>query len=521
MTESNVRNRVGWSLVLAVGLSLLSQPCFAERFVMTPDDDYSILEGARAGDVVEIQPGTYRFRVFLTADGTEAAPIEIRAADPENPPVWDLSGMRAENFPGSSTRGDRGRGCWQVTGDHVHISGIVLQGCTTSSGNAAGIRALDTDGLVIRDVLFRDNEVGLSGNGENTLVEHCEFDGNGRRSSPPQHNTYIYGGSITMRYNYMHDTRGGQNLHIRAVSSVIEYNWIARASNYEVDIMTNQSDSDAQEMIFRGNVLLTRADPENGGHVFALHNDSNRPGLRMTLRLIGNTILVESGSNPALVNVRDDRLVGAEVEMTNNVVVGTNRILRTREEDRTTIQGMANWLPDGAEDPGLMGTLTGGSPAFRNAGAMDFRPEPTSPLVGAAASGFALTHEIAGEETMPMRFRFRERTMDIGALEHDTEGPTFGAYDDPMMPPMGEDAGADRDAGGIVDAGADSSVVDAGGMMMDAAMDGTVPPTDGGPGADAGAESSGGGCTVGGRPGATLGWHILGLVFARRRRRSS
>lgn len=475
---------------------------------MTPDDDYSILEGARAGDVVEVQPGTYRFRVFLSADGTESEPIIIRAADTSNPPVWDLSGMLAENFPGSSTRGDRGRGCWQVTGDHYQISSIVMQGCTTESGNAAGVRAIDTESLVLRDMVFRDNEVGLSGNGENTLVEHCEFSGNGRRSSPPQHNTYIYGGSITMRHNYMHDTRGGQNLHIRAVTSVIEYNWIARASNYEVDMMTNQSGADTQDMLFRGNVLISGESPENGGQIFALHNDSGHSNLTLNLRLIGNTIIVQGGGNPALINARDDVLAGASVEMHNNVVVGTNQILRTRE-DSVEASGSQNWLPMGDNADWLTGTITGASPGFEDG--LGYVPGAESALVGMAAPGFELERETFGGESEPMRFRFRGTTLDIGAFEHTTNGPSFGANDDAMAPPAG-DAGPGADAGGLGDAG---SAQDAG------------PSVDSGPGADGGSSSgdagdadSSGGCSAGathssGAP--TLLLSLLAFVVGRRR----
>lgn len=75
----------------------------AETFTLGPSDDFTILEDAGPGDIVEIEPGTYGFRVHLTATGTADMPIIIRAADPSNRPVWDLSDSFVEDAPGSYT----------------------------------------------------------------------------------------------------------------------------------------------------------------------------------------------------------------------------------------------------------------------------------------------------------------------------------------------------------------------------------------------------------------------------------
>ena len=42
-----------------------------------------------------------------------------------------------------------------------------------------------------------------------------------------------------MRYSYLHDPVQGQNLHCRAMTSTIEYNWFDRAKSYVGDLMTN------------------------------------------------------------------------------------------------------------------------------------------------------------------------------------------------------------------------------------------------------------------------------------------
>lgn len=426
----------------------------ADTIRITPADSYAAIEAARAGDEVIVEPGTYRFRVFLTESGTAEAPIVIRAADPNDPPVWDLSDDLVENHPGSSTRGDRGRGCWQVTGDHYEISGLVIRGCHTASVNAAGIRAIGTDHLTVRDVLFDSNEVGLSGDGEDTVVEYCEFVGNGVRSSPPQHSIYIYGGSFTLRYSYVHDTFGGQNLHIRARTSTIEYNWIARAWNYEADMMTGPDDH--HEMLFRGNVLVTHPSPENSGQVFAMVNDAGRDGVSMHLRILWNTIIVQGDSNPRLVNLRNDGLASVSVEISNNVIVGTTRLVDAHDEMLTnwSLAGGSNHVPSGADASGLSDTLFGDDPGFA-AGANNFRPRPDSPLAGAADLGIspAPAREYAEDEVVALLGRARPNAADIGALGVDSTGATYGAYSECQPAECGMmDAGPLGDGGSVAGA---------------------------------------------------------------------
>ena len=72
------------------------------------------------------------------------------------------------------------------------------------------------------------------------MVEFSEFDGNGNtNASSPTHNIYIYGGTFTMRYSYLHDPVQAQNFHVRAQQALIESNWIARGASYEGDLMTD------------------------------------------------------------------------------------------------------------------------------------------------------------------------------------------------------------------------------------------------------------------------------------------
>jgi hypothetical protein len=94
----------------AASTSLKATPALATQIQVSPADGnsaYAKIESARAGDEVLIAPGTYKFRVYLQAQAPASNPIVIRAADPTNPPTWDLAGTLVENAPGSYTAGCR------------------------------------------------------------------------------------------------------------------------------------------------------------------------------------------------------------------------------------------------------------------------------------------------------------------------------------------------------------------------------------------------------------------------------
>jgi len=425
--------------------------CFASAATISvgPSDSYQKIEAAKAGDEVVIAPGTYKFRVHLTQTGTADQPIVIRALDPAQPPVWDLADTLVEDAPGSYTAGDRGRGCWQVSGGKYYdISGIVFTNCHNASHNAAGIRYYNgARGLRLRDSVFRNNDNGLTGGtgSSEITVEYCEFGGNGNTAaSAPTHNLYIYGGDFTLRYSYVHDPLQGQNFHIRAKTSVLEYNWFARAKSYEGDLMT---DDDAtgpsavgQTMLLRGNVLLQAAQPGNNSQVIAVYNDAELEGRSFSVRLINNTF-VGNGGRAALVHLSnaDSSIMGAE--LVNNIVAGTSVVTLVEDDTNATVRGSNNWIQTGASASGLSGSIAGSDPGFANPAAKDFTLAAGSPAIGKAAAGDELpSAEYYRDEQVSRLRRVRASVSDLGAFESTTTGAPTGPYG-PATP--GLDAGPD------------------------------------------------------------------------------
>ncbi len=302
-----------WSHALAgLLLALGGTAARAATINVGPTDSYAKIEGAQPGDEVVIAPGTYKFRVYLTQAASSTKPILIHAADPMNPPVWDLGSTVVESAPGSYTAGDRGRGCWQFSGaTNIHVSGLVITGCHNASANSAGIRYYNgSTGIVLSDIVFRDNDNGLTGGSQDSeiSVEFCEFDSNGTllaSSSAPSHNIYIYGGTFVLRYSYAHDPIQGQNFHIRAQRSTIEYNWFARAKSYQGDLMTDDdydgSSTFIQQMLFRGNVVFQGTTQTNASQIIAVYNDAGADGLTLNVTLAYNTFVGPTGGHAALV----------------------------------------------------------------------------------------------------------------------------------------------------------------------------------------------------------------------------
>jgi hypothetical protein len=479
---------------------------------VAPGDSYAKIEGAKPGDEVVIAPGTYGFRVYLTQKAPASSPIVIRAADPTHPPVWDLSAGYVEDAPGSYTAGDRGRGCWQLSGaTNIQISGLVITGCHGSDADSAGMRYYEgTSGILLSNVVFRGNDNGLTGGSQASQITalFCEFDANGTllaSSSSPSHNIYIYGGDFTLRYSYVHDPVQAQNFHIRAQTSVIEYNWFARAASYAGDLMTDDdydgSSTFTQSMTFRGNVIVQGTTQSNDSQIIAVYNDARSAGLTLNVKLLYNTFVGPSGGRASLVHLSNADGTPMNAELDDNLIVGTTNATHVEMTSVGKVTGTHNWLPSGADATGLSTTVFGASPGFTDAAAGDYTLAAGSTAIGAAmapATG-APDHEYYRDETVTRMYRLRATAKDIGAFESTTSGAGVG--------PDGVRSGPDGGAGGATGSG---GAAGAGGS-------GPI----GSGGSKTTGSSSGCSCALGGSADIGLEIFALGaLLWTARRRRS-
>jgi MYXO-CTERM domain-containing protein len=511
--------------------ALSASPAAAAVINVSPADGnmaYTKIEAAGPGDEVIIAPGTYAFRVYLQGQGTASQPIHIHGADPANPPVWDPGMSRVDDLPGSYTAGDKARGCWQVSGGTGYlIEDIVLQNCHAADNDSAGLRYYNgTMGLTLRSVLFKDNDNGLTGGteGSDATVEFSEFSGNGNlaaSSGSPTHNAYIYGGTFAVRYSYFHDPLQAQNLHCRAVTSTIEYNWFDRAKSYVGDLMTsddyasNPVGSLTQTMTLRGNVIIQTASQANDSQIWAIYNDeaSGSP-VSFSVTALYNTV-VGAGGHAAFLHVSNADGTQMTASVSDNLIAGTSQPILVEDSGHADVSGTHNWIQTGADGTGLSGTITGASPGFNAPAGDDFTLAAGSACIGAAdatVTGLP-TDEYYQNETVTRLYRVRAAAKDVGAFEHDTTGPGIGPGGAPVGSPDG----------GAPDAGPGTGGSSTGSSSSSSGSAGSGGATGGAGAAGAPGKSSGCSCHTAGATGTPAMLWALALVgFAglRRRRRS-
>ena len=486
----------------------------AATITVTPSDSYAKIEAAVAGDTVLIAPGTYKFRVLLDHDGTATKPIVIRAQDPANRPVWDLGGKVVSRWPGSYTAGDKGRGCWQVSGSHYVIEGIVFRNCQDTS--SSGLRAINSSALTVRDCLFEHSTNGITGSAEGFVVEFCEFHDNGKLTTTgnPSHNVYIFGGTFSLRYSYLHHPLEGQNLHIRARQAEIEYNWLSGAASYPADLMSCEtlcggsgSAAITQKMTLRGNIIVQDGGQTNLSQFIAMYNDepggsndSSGAVSSMELTLIHNTVVgvpMAAGMTQRLVNMRNDGVV-TKVVMHNNIVYQVKELAVPYEASKTnwSRSGHNNWVSTGTPTTDLTGSVVGSSPGFVDASARNLRLTTQSPCVGKAAAVAGLpTKEYYLDETVTQQYRPRATAQDIGAYEQGNTAAPVGPHGAAPTPDGGvpTDGGSTQDGPGPATDGLapalDGTPTGDGAAVHDAAGDGAAQSDD-----------DGCGCVVGDSP---------------------
>lgn len=439
---SRITHHVSRTLALCVPAA----SAIAAVINVSPGDSYSKIEAAKPGDQVIIAPGTYAFRVYLTNQATPTNPIVIQAQDPTHLPVWDFGTNLVENAPGSYGAGDRGRGGWQLSGAKSYsICGIVFRNCRTASQNSAGIRYYNgTTNLYIKDCVFTLNDNGLTGGSQNSevTVEYSEFSSNGNLSaSSPTHNMYIYGGTFTLRYCYVHDSVQAENFHLRARVATLEYNWFARATNYEGDLMVDDDYSGSgpfsQSLTLRGNVFVQSAAPQNHSQVIVLFNDTGLTNLTLSLQAVYNTFIGYGGAS-AFVHLSNADGTSMNAIESDNIIFGTTQPVLVENTNAGVATGVNNWLPNNAIAGPLSASVRSATPGFNNAAAEDYTLGTNSVCVGAAnVSVFGLPgKEYYQNEVVNRQWRIRPSARDLGAFQSGNTNLPVGPYSPQPLPAL-------------------------------------------------------------------------------------
>lgn len=181
---------------------------------------------AKAGDTVEILPGTYRGDVAVWSQTA----LTIRGSSDR--PVLMADGQSAEQ-----------KAIWVIRGGDIRIENIEFRGARVTDGNGAGIRH-ETGRLHIHRCAFFDNQNGILTSGAadaELIIEDSIFAQAPRQQAPLPHLLYVGAiRSVSITGSRFHGGYRGHLIKSRARLSDIRYNLIHDGdegeASYEIDL---------------------------------------------------------------------------------------------------------------------------------------------------------------------------------------------------------------------------------------------------------------------------------------------
>lgn len=238
--------------------------------------------------------------------------------------------------------------------DRCTLAGFDLSQARNDSSNGAGVRVNQANHVTIRDCLIHDNDMGVMSNGDGTLragvdqrIERCRIYGNGQPSDPGyNHNLYLGGTSVTLRFCEIHGSVTGHNVKSRAHHTRVEYCYVHGAANREFDLVdAAETACPESHAVLLGNVIVK--DPQCRGNRTVIHfgQDGGREH-DGTLWLVANTIVT-----PFVAPVVDLSAPKAGARLVGNLVSdggqrqSQQKLLGTRNGARIeALRGEENWL---------------------------------------------------------------------------------------------------------------------------------------------------------------------------------
>ena len=268
---------------------------------------------------------------------------------------------------------------FQRGADGCVLEGFEMFGARGESHNGAGVRINQANRVTIRSCNIHGNDMGIMSNGDGSLkisadqlIERCEIHHNGSKEEPGfNHNLYLGGASVTLRYCEVHHSITGHNVKSRAHITRVEFSYIHHSSNREFDLVeARETAFPGSDAVLVGNVIAKGDDC--AGNRAVIHFGRDGGGKRVgTLRLSFNTIVTPFVSPIMQLTTSDARAL-----LVGNLIVGKRTSLARATSGQVT--GKENWLAGVVGADALDAkTNTFGKPSktmFENAAKHDYRP---------------------------------------------------------------------------------------------------------------------------------------------------
>jgi len=449
-------------VILSIVLMAFASTAQATTYNVGPGQTYTSigdvpLESLVGGDVVNIyyKATPYYEKFCLSPNASPANPVTIHGVPDGSGNLPVLDGQNATTRLALDYAGDERSvihiGATAIPNNQT-AKGLVIENLDIKSGrtpytytddsgtvksyltNAASVRIVDADGVILRNCIIRDSHNGIitSPTTLNFTFENCYIWGNGRSASTTEHNVYSETKYITAQYNHFGPPlsgSSGNNFKDRSAGTICRYNWIEDGSRQLdlVDATTADIRGDAKygkDFVY-GNILYEKTAFVNN-QIVHYGGDSGttayyRPG---PLHFYNNTVVSLRTDGTALFRPQDDEVI----ECYNNIVNTPNGGLQINAVTNGTITYYYNWLQsgyDGSNATNGGNNITGTAPGFVDFANEDFSITSTS---ACRDMGMALPAAVLPDNNVTMQYvkhqdgesRPSDGTFDIGAYEYDS-----------------------------------------------------------------------------------------------------
>jgi len=361
-----------------------------------------------AGDVLEVQPGTYfveTAKIPVLRSGTPEKPIIVRGVVKDGRrPVLDASKWNIQ------------RGIFYIEEPTHDVLIENLEFCNAAGGgragkeqprNAAGVYILGSN-ITLRNCKVHHCENGLFSTHESdfVLIDNCDIGFNGRELGVGErfrtHNFYFNSKHQMVKNSYVHDATDSENFKSRGGNNIFAFNWVDEELAYSLGVDSGND----QNTLWLGNIVMKRTyEGINQGRLLGIGDGTGVA--RGTLVALNNTFITTFPRDFYLFTEKSS--TGGAILM-NNVFAGPGSVF-LEKNGSGEVSGSNNWIEIGIDGvpADLKDMLQGDDPGFVDAKALDFRPAPGSPLVDAGVSAeeylkairLVTQYSRAGDKTTP------------------------------------------------------------------------------------------------------------------------
>ena len=334
----------------------------------------------RAGDVIEVDSGTYNESCRIESAGTTAMPITIRGVGATRP-VMDGMGQALDGDAG------RPRAIFQFSGASSWVvENLEFRNGNNALDNAAAIRITEyATNITLRNLSIHDSQNGVSSDtGASLVIESSEVYGNGTGASArvAGHNLFLAGDTARVQGCSIRDSRGGENVRLHMNHAQLLYNEILRGGSYDIDISHNyKNERPTSRIIIIGNIVQRSAMASNPGESIVFGIDASARGTPDTqIFFYNNNFSLVAGTN-RLLNGQGPMRGMIRAFFYNNVVYGPGGAgITDSAATDALVTGATNWVRTGIAVPSVLTrTVTGTDPQWTSA--TDLTPRLGSPLI--------------------------------------------------------------------------------------------------------------------------------------------